>query len=81
MIVEIQEGAKKDLKKIDKSIAIRILANIKKLENYPNISNIKRLKNHYPPHRYRVGDYRVLFDIEDDVIIVVNIKHRKEAYE
>jgi len=58
MIVEIQECAKKDLKKIDKSIAMRILKNIKKLEKYPNISNIKyqkikKLKNHYPPHRYR----------------------------
>ena len=81
MIVEIQECAKKDLKKIDKSIAMRILKNIKKLEKYPNISNIKKLKNHYPPHRYRIGDYRVLFDIEGDVIIIVHIKHRKEAYE
>ena len=53
MIVKIQERAKKDLKKIDKSIAMRILKNIKKLEKYPNILNIKKLKNHYPPHRYR----------------------------
>jgi len=30
--------------------------------------------------RYRIGNYRVLFDIENDTIIVVNIKHRKEAY-
>ena len=80
MIIIIQDSAKKDLKKIDKSTALKILKNIKKLEDYPDISNIKRLKNHYPPQRFRVGNYRILFDIEDDKVIVVNIKHRKEAY-
>ncbi len=80
MIVEIQESAKKDLKKIDRQYALKILKQVKKLENYPHITNIKKLKNHYPPMRYRIGDYRVLFEIENDSIIVVNIKHRKEAY-
>ena len=80
MIVEIQESAKKDLKKIDRQYALKILKQVKKLENYPHITNIKKLKNHYPPMRYRIGDYRILFGIENDSIIVVNIKHRKEAY-
>ena len=80
MIVEIQESAKKDLKKIDKTKALKILKQIKKLENYPHITNIKKLKNHYPPMRYRIGEYRVLFEIINDSIIIVNIKHRKEAY-
>ena len=80
MNIEIQESAKKDLKKIDKKQALKILTQIKKLENYPHITNIKKLKNHYPPMRYRIGDYRILFEIENDSIIVVNIKHRKEAY-
>ena len=53
---------------------------IKKLEDYPHITNIKKLTNHYPPFRLRIADYRVLFDIEEDKIIVSNIKHRKEAY-
>jgi mRNA interferase RelE/StbE len=80
MTVIVQESAIKDLKSIDKTTAIKILLQIKKLENYPNLSNIKKLKNHYPPLRYRIGDYRVLFDIDGDTLIVVNIKHRKEAY-
>lgn len=80
MTVKVQESALKDLKKLDKNIATNIILHIKNLENYPNLSNIKKLKNHYPPLRYRIGDYRVLFDVEDDVLIVVNIKHRKEAY-
>jgi mRNA interferase RelE/StbE len=80
MTLVIQESAVKDLKNIDKTTATKILLQIKKLEDYPNLSNIKKLKNHYPPLRYRIGDYRVLFDVEGDTLIVVNIKHRKEAY-
>jgi mRNA interferase RelE/StbE len=81
MIIEIQESAKKDLKKIDKSSALKLLQSMEKLKEYPNISNIKKLKEFYPPFRYRVGNYRVLFDIEDYKIIVFNIKHRSKAYE
>ncbi|MFK5976603.1 MAG: type II toxin-antitoxin system RelE/ParE family toxin [Sulfurovum sp.] len=80
MIVEIQESAKKDLKKIDKTSAIKILKSMQNLNDYPNVSNIKKLKEYYPPYRYRIGDYRVLFDIEDDKIIVFNIRHRSKAY-
>jgi mRNA interferase RelE/StbE len=80
MQINIQDSALKDLKNIDKSISIKILETIKKLENYPDIPNVKKLVNHYPPYRFRIGDYRVLFDIEDEKIIVSHIKHRKEAY-
>jgi mRNA interferase RelE/StbE len=80
MIVKIQESAKKDLKHIDKSQAINILTQLKKLEAFPDLPNVKKLKNHYPPLRYRIGNYRALFDIEGDTIIVIRIKHRKDAY-
>lgn len=80
MKIEIQDSAKKDLKKMDKSEALKILKQLQGLEKYPNLSNIKKLKNHYPPLRYRIGDYRVLFDVVDDMLIVVNVKHRKDAY-
>ena len=80
MQIEIQDSAYKDLKKLDKTNALKILQTIKKLEDYPNITNVKKLTNHYPPFRLRIGDYRVLFDIEEDRIIVSYIRHRKEAY-
>ena len=81
MKIEIQESAKRDLKRIDKSTALDILKRIKTLEEYPLLSNIKKLKNYYPPFRYRIGNYRVLFDVEGETVIVVHIKHRSKAYE
>jgi len=80
MQIEILNKAMKDLSKIDKSQALKILKAIEHLSNYPDVTNIKKLQNHNPTHRLRVGNYRVLFDIEDDIIVVGRIKHRKEAY-
>jgi len=39
MIVKVQESAKKDLKKLDKHHALKILKQLQKLEEYPYISN------------------------------------------
>jgi mRNA interferase RelE/StbE len=43
--------------------------------------DIKRLTNFTPEYRLRVGDYRVLFEIEDSSrIVVYRVRHRREAY-
>jgi len=80
MKVRIQERAKKDLKSVDRVTARRLLEKIARLQEYPDLPQIKRLKNHYPPFRMRVGDYRILFDVEGECLIVISIRHRKDAY-
>jgi len=80
MRVLIQERARKELRKLDPGTAEKILKKIASLESFPELPNIKRLKNFYPPFRMRVGEYRVLFDVEDEQLIVVSVRHRKEAY-
>jgi len=42
--------------------------------------SIKKLTNCTPEYRLRVGNYRVLFEIDGKKIIVYCIKHRKDAY-
>ena len=80
MRVDILKKAQKDISKLDKSIIREILLSIKYLENYPDVSNIKKLTNFKPIYRKRVGNYRILFDIENSEIFVGRILHRKEAY-
>ena len=43
--------------------------------------DIKRLKDFDPAYRLRMGDYRILFDVENSEIIIRRIKHRREAYD
>lgn len=81
MTVLIDDKAIKDLSKIHTQDVKKILSKIEALEEYPEVANIKKLTNFEPPYRLRVGSYRVLFDIEDDVITVYKIKHRSKSYE
>jgi len=69
----------KDLKKIPKLDASRIAAHLQSLENGLT-GDVKKLTNYTPEYRLRVGDYRALFEIEENKIIIYRIKHRKDAY-
>ena len=80
MIVKIDGKAIKDLSKIHKGEAAKIISKIEELEKFPHIPNIKKLTNFEPPYRLRVGSYRILFDIENSIIKVYRVKHRKESY-
>ena len=42
--------------------------------------DVKQLTNFTPEYRLRVGDYRVLFEIEGNTIVVYGVRHRREAY-
>ena len=42
--------------------------------------DVKQLTNFTPEYRLRVGNYRILFEIESDVIVIYRIKHRSNAY-
>jgi len=78
--LQINSKALKDLRSFDRKKSIRILEEITSLKNYPNVSNITKLTNFKPSYRKRVGNYRVLFEIDDNEIIVYRILHRKESY-
>jgi mRNA interferase RelE/StbE len=42
--------------------------------------DVKKLTNFTPEYRLRVGDYRVLFEIEGAIVVVYRVLHRKDAY-
>lgn len=84
--VEFSQRALKDLKKLDKYTASLILGWVRKnLEgcDNPRLHGKALSANRSGQWRYRVGDYRLLAEIEDDkiVILVLAIGHRREIYE
>jgi len=74
------EPAKEDLDALPVKFAAQIVKKIRRLEN-GLLGDIKRLKEHDVSYRLRMGDFRILFDVVKDVIIVQRIKNRKEAYD
>jgi mRNA interferase RelE/StbE len=78
--VDWTEQAKADLRAIDQPTAVRILHSIARYVAAGE-GDVKRLQNTAPPElRLRVGDYRVRFQDAGHGIIVLAVKHRREAY-
>ena len=69
----------KDGEKIPKQMRGRIFEKITLLEN-DLTGNVKHLTDFFPEYRLRVGDYRILFEIEGDRVVVYRIRHRKDVY-
>ena len=78
-LIEIRPRALKDLKSIDAEQMQQIVERLSKLEDGLT-GDVKRLTNFDIGYRLRIGNYRVLFDVEDMKVIVRRIKHRREAY-
>ncbi len=80
MKIEIRKSAIKDLKNISEPFKTKIHNKVLELKKFPDLQNIKKLTNFEPAYRLRIGNYRVLFDVTEDTIIIGRILHRKESY-
>jgi len=85
--VDFSTSAAKELKKLSKSIQPkqlkRIQERIEALAGDPRPSGVEKIEDSdLDLWRVRVGDYRIVYQIEDDtlVIIVIRIGHRREVY-
>jgi len=80
--IEIKKSAAKKLKKIPRPDQKRISIAIDNLaENLPNPDTTK-MKGNNPFHKIRVGDYRIIYEIQNNVLLILIIKigHRKDIY-
>ncbi len=81
--IQYAKSVKKDLKRISPANRLQIRKAIEDLKNFPNISQIKQLNAHpIADYRLRVGNYRILFDVEweTNTIYILKIGHRKNIY-
>ena len=80
--IEFKKSAAKALRKIPKFDQKRIADKIDSFsENLPDPA-ITKMKGDNPFHRIRVGDYRIIYEIHGDILLIVILKigHRKEVY-
>lgn len=77
--IEFKKRAVKDLQKIPEDDAIRLLSKIYKLKKDLK-GDVKKLTNHTPEYRLRVGNFRILFEIIGNRVIIYRVRHRKKAY-
>jgi len=79
--VELRPAAIRALKNIDHQDRDRIRGAIALLSEDPRPPGAKALRNR-PGFRVRVGDYRILYTIDDSVLIVavITLGHRRDVY-
>lgn len=88
--IVVTESAAKELRRIPAKMQDRIFGKIEDLAEEPKPHGHKKLKNFDMPgsdqddyYRIRVGDYRVIYTIENEqiTIFIMKIAHRKDVYE
>ena len=74
------DRALKQLKKLEKNVQERIISTLERINIRPQAHVTKLVGD--PGYRLRVGDYRVILDIDEGnlVILVIKIGHRKKIY-
>ena len=80
--IELRPAARRDLKNLPPDVQKRIGRKIDSLADDPRPPGVEKLSGGEDDYRVRVGDYRILYKIQDEVllIVIVRVKHRREAY-
>jgi len=80
--VQISRRAEKHIKALPKTIKKRVSKKLITLRQNPFSGDVKKLKVRHSRYRLRVGDYRIIFDIDKEsiTILVLTVRHRKDVY-
>jgi mRNA interferase RelE/StbE len=81
--VEIKPSARKELEALPDNVLTRVVRKIDSLAHIPRPSGCKKLKGYKDQWRMRVGDWRVIYIIDDAArhIDITRVAHRREAYD
>jgi len=80
--LRLAESAGRALKKLPHDIRARVSAKIEALATDPFPAGVKKLQGQEDTYRFRVGDYRVVYEVHGSIllIVVLRIGHRSEIY-
>ena len=80
--IEVKRSAAKALKNIPKADRKRTADKIDRLAEGPPNPDTTKMKDNNPFHKIRVGDYRIIYEIQEEalLVLVVKIGHRKDIY-
>ncbi|MCC5639495.1 type II toxin-antitoxin system RelE/ParE family toxin [Nostoc sp. CHAB 5844] len=73
--IEITNRAAKQLKKLPNNIKIQIEEKIQELANNPRPNGVVKLEGDEDTYRVRVGKYRILYEIKDDLLVVKTVSN------
>lgn len=80
MDVYYTDTAKRQLKKLERHVQERIVDKMRFFASQSDPLEFAEPLTGYDAYRFRIGDYRVTFELEDDMVRVLSIRRRDEAY-
>lgn len=80
--IKIKSSAKREIKRLPTSVQVRITKKLEELEMNPRPPDVKKLQGYEKTYRVRVGEYRIVYEIEDDILLVwvIEVGHRSSVY-
>jgi mRNA interferase RelE/StbE len=81
--IDIKPSARRELENLSDSLIARLLPKIEGLTANPRPSGCRKLRGYKDLWRIRVGNYRVVYIIDDDrkTLSVTRVAHRRDVYE
>jgi mRNA interferase RelE/StbE len=80
--IELTAAARRDVQALPPAILVRIDARILTLAETPRPRGVERIRGSRGGLRVRVGDYRILYTVDDarQVVTIGRVRHRRDAY-
>ncbi len=80
--ITLKRSVEKDLRALSKKTILRVLKRIEQLKDDPRPRQSIKLTGAERLYRIRVGDYRVIYEIDDNEgqISIIYVRHRRDAY-
>lgn len=76
------KGASKELRRLDKGVQSKICGATETLAANPRPRGCRKMVGYLHRWRIRIGDFRIVYDIHDEVVTVhvIKIGHRRDVY-
>lgn len=80
--IQFKPSIHKDLRSLPKNLVTRIMTHIERLESAPIPKQAVKLSNAERLYRIRVGDYRIVYEVDQDATLITihYIRHRRDVY-
>jgi len=80
--LEVKRSAEKEIRNLSPEVVDRVWVRIRALTTNARPRGAKKLSGDVPGYRLRVGDYRIIYEIDDNerLVSVRQVRHRREAY-
>ena len=77
----LTKQAEKELAQLTNTVAKRVAAALDELSvRGIKSSNVRKLQTPFPGFRKRVGDYRILFEVNEEIVVIYKISKRADVY-